>query len=61
MWLFLTMPWVGLQCVIVIIPDHTHLHFEKSPATEPICYGDILMYLKETWENIFIIINENVT
>ena len=25
LWLFLTMPWVGLQCVIVIFPDHTHL------------------------------------
>ena len=20
-------PWVGLQCVIVTIPDHTHLRF----------------------------------
>ena len=25
MWLFLTMPWVGLQCVIVVFPVHTHL------------------------------------
>ena len=24
-WLFLTVPWVGLQCVIVVFPDHTHL------------------------------------
>ena len=24
LWLFLTMPWVGLQCVIVVFPDHTH-------------------------------------
>ena len=23
-WLFLTVPWVGLQCVIVIFPDHAH-------------------------------------
>ena len=22
--LFLTVPWVGLQCVIVVFPDHTH-------------------------------------
>ena len=29
MWLFLTVPWVGLQCVIVVFPDHTHLHFVK--------------------------------
>ena len=27
-WLFLTVPWVGLQCVIVVFPDHTHLLFE---------------------------------
>ena len=25
LWLFLTVPWVGLQCVIVVFPDHTHL------------------------------------
>ena len=22
--LFLAVPWVGLQCVIVVFPDHTH-------------------------------------
>ena len=26
-WLFLTVPWVGLQYVIVVFPDHTHLLF----------------------------------
>ena len=25
LWLFLAVPWVGLQCVIVVFPDHTHL------------------------------------
>ena len=24
LWLFLTVPWVGLPCVIVVFPDHTH-------------------------------------
>ena len=24
LWLFLTVPWVGLQYVIVVFPDHTH-------------------------------------
>ena len=24
LWLFITVPWVGLQCVIVVFPDHTH-------------------------------------
>ena len=26
-WLFLTMPWVCLQFVIVVFPDHIHLLF----------------------------------
>ena len=30
LWLFLTMPWVGLQCVIVVFPDHTHLLFKEE-------------------------------
>ena len=28
LWLFLRVPWVSLQCVIVVFPDHTHLLFE---------------------------------
>ena len=27
LWLFLTVPWVGLQCVIAVFPDYTHLLF----------------------------------
>ena len=27
LWLFLTVPWGCLQCVIVVFPDHTHLLF----------------------------------
>ena len=27
MWPFFAVPWVGLQCVIVVFPDHTHLLF----------------------------------
>ena len=26
LWHFITVPLVGLQCVIVIFPDHTHLY-----------------------------------
>ena len=26
-WLFLAVPWVFLQFVIVVFPDHTHLQF----------------------------------
>ena len=29
-WLFLTEPWVGLQCVIVVFPDHSHLPYGYS-------------------------------
>ena len=25
LWLFLTVPWVGLQCVIMVFPDHSIL------------------------------------
>ena len=25
LWLFVTLPWVGLLCVIVVFSDHTHL------------------------------------
>ena len=27
LWLFLTVPWVGLQCVILVFSDHTSLLF----------------------------------
>ena len=27
LWFVLTMPWVGLQYLIVVFPDHTHLFF----------------------------------
>ena len=27
LWLFLTVPWVGLQHVIAVFPHHTHLLF----------------------------------
>ena len=30
LWLFLTVPCVGLQCVIVVVPDYTHLLFKWS-------------------------------
>ena len=29
-WLFLTVPWVGLQYVSVAFPDHTHSLFDNS-------------------------------
>ena len=29
LWLFLDVPWVGLQYVILVFPDHTHLFLNK--------------------------------
>ena len=29
LWLFLTVPLVGLQCMIVVFPYHTHLPFDS--------------------------------
>ena len=28
LWLFFTVPWVGLQYVIVVLPDHTHFFLQ---------------------------------
>ena len=30
LWLFLTVPWLGLQCVIVVFPDPIHLLFDRE-------------------------------
>ena len=27
LWLFLAAPWAGLQCMIAVFPEHTHLLF----------------------------------
>ena len=34
MWLFLTVSWVGLQCVIAVFSDNTHLLFMNHRQTE---------------------------
>ena len=34
-WLFLTVAWVGLQCMIVVFPDHTHLLY---------CFENVIIY-----------------
>ena len=33
MLLYLTVPWFGLWCVIVVFPDHTHLRFVERYLT----------------------------
>ena len=32
-WLFLSVPWVCLQFVIVVIPDHTHYLLSHGPES----------------------------
>ena len=34
LWLFLTVPWVGLQYVVVVIPDHIHLPSETKQSEQ---------------------------
>ena len=36
-WLFLAVPWVCLQFVIVVFPDHTHCFFELDQLQHEDC------------------------
>ena len=40
LWLFLTVPWVGLQCVIVVSPYHTHLLLRRF--LQQLCFVNML-------------------
>ena len=53
LWLFLAAPWVGLQCVIVVFPDHTYLRFI---LTYQQILGDceIVSVLEDTMFNIYM-------
>ena len=42
LWLFLTVPWIGLGCVIVVIPDHTHLLFGNCMLNLPILIAQLI-------------------
>ena len=43
LWVFLTMSWVGLQCEIEAVPDHTHelskLDNFRSGSVFGLCFG----------------------
>ena len=47
LWLFLAVPWVGLQYVIVIFPDHTHLLFAQY-------YKDLAVPKYKVYDNVFM-------
>ena len=39
LWLILTVPWVGLQCLIVVIPGHTHFFVDNVTIQNfGVCY-----------------------
>ena len=44
LWIFLTMSWVGLQCVIVVFRDHTHLLFSLKIFSR-LCLNWIILLL----------------
>ena len=37
LWLFCTVPCVGLRCMIVVFPDHNHLLFSIDCSTYRMC------------------------
>ena len=37
-WLFLAVPWICLQFVIVVFPDHTHLPFLNCMSALSVCF-----------------------
>ena len=41
LWLFFAVPWVGLQCAIVVFPYHTHLLFERIHDVVTLCILEI--------------------
>ena len=52
LWLLLTVPWVGLQCVIWVFPNHTHLLFTTYCDTGP-DFGTDGIYIKSASSTAF--------
>ena len=42
LWPFLTVPWVGLQCVIVVFSDHTHFLCRRVSLNKNMTYLQFL-------------------
>ena len=54
LWLFLGVPWAGLQRVIVVFPDHTHLLFWWPSESYDLDYANKILFptlrrFKFTW------------
>ena len=54
-----TVPWVGLQCVIVVFPDHTHLLLFSHTLKICVCflYACVVYIILSFTFNIFDIVN----
>ena len=55
------MPWVGLWCVIVVFPGHTHVHFEynRITKTKKTRSSGFMTYLGQTIENLLLLYGDN--
>ena len=47
-WLFLAVPWVFLQFLIVVFPDHTH-YFLCTVESIPFLYLDLYVLGDDAW------------
>ena len=52
LWLFLTVPWVALQCVIVVFTDY---HFFTTMGPGFFMYTNYLINLKQLYQRLWII------
>ena len=52
LWPFLTVPWVGLQYVIVVFPGHTHIDAHRVCCIE--CFLHFYFEAVETKKTLFI-------
>ena len=49
LWLFLTVPWVDLQCVLVVFPGQTHSLFVFDPGFVAWFFVTIIHIGRESW------------
>ena len=52
--LFLTVPLVGLHCVIVVFPDHTHLIFCSVSSRRDIWVATLTLFLIFSLFGVFV-------
>ena len=53
LWLFLTVPWVGLQCAIVVFHEHTPYFFIHS--TTPYIHLRLILELSRNFPIVLLI------